>query len=118
MSSVTGTIPKPKVFGEQIMMYSLCKGFIRFFTLGLAEEISSKVDVISVQPGAVTTPMIRGYNGFGSCMPSVTVAGVFRDLGKINETYSYLLQMALNLLFFGQNTRNSSSLTLVAKNIS
>ena len=84
MSSAAGLVPV-----KAWTMYSVCKSFLRFFTLGIHTEFKNKYDIISVAPAFITTAMTGGMTGFGVCMPETTVTNVLNDLGKQNETHGF-----------------------------
>lgn len=81
MSSQAGILSAPMIFN-----YSIVKSFLRFFTLGLQEEIKSKVDVLCVCPGFVRTNLTAKLPfKVPMCEPVVTVEKAFTDLGKISQ---------------------------------
>ena len=43
-------------------MYAGTKGYDQFFSLALGDELKENVDVLTVQPGLVSTPMTSGYS--------------------------------------------------------
>ena len=83
-ASVAGVLPS-----KDTIVYSICKAFLRFFTLGIHTEFKNKYDIISVEPGFVSTNLIANYKGFGVCEPETTAETVFNDLGKQCETHGY-----------------------------
>jgi 17beta-estradiol 17-dehydrogenase / very-long-chain 3-oxoacyl-CoA reductase len=64
LSSIFGEINCP-----YHSVYSGTKRFLDVFSRSLAMEVSSKVDVMSLKPLMVTTPMTRNSKSFGAISP-------------------------------------------------
>lgn len=83
LSSMLGCYPCPHA-----TVYSCTKAYLRFFSYGLREEVGDKIDVLSVEPGRVSTDMT--YNPKpNEWIASVDecVKGAMKELGRGPETY-------------------------------
>jgi len=69
-------------------IYCATKNFNKFFTVALSEEYKSrkKVDIMSVAPFFVTTPMTFGKKGILFITPEQCVEGCLKKLGYENCT--------------------------------
>ncbi|CAG9333343.1 unnamed protein product [Blepharisma stoltei] len=100
LSSIASTFPMP---GSGI--YSADKSFDNLFSLIVAEEAKylmkgkgSKIDVLSVRPGFVDTPMTKSLS-FRPLLTSVneSIEPICRALGSVNYTYGHWKHTLLGL---------------------
>ncbi|KAL4476518.1 hypothetical protein ABPG74_010251 [Tetrahymena malaccensis] len=71
-------------------MYGASKSFNDYFSRSLSEEYKGRLDILSVRPGWVNTPMTDGINEkFFEITPEQCAHNVLRQLGRTNLTYGH-----------------------------
>ena len=67
-------------------IYSATKAYLRMFTYALSEEMTRKVDFLTVNLGYTSTPMIGNRKDIFTAQPEDSAYGILRDLGRYRET--------------------------------
>ncbi|EAR88258.2 oxidoreductase, short chain dehydrogenase/reductase family protein (macronuclear) [Tetrahymena thermophila SB210] len=71
-------------------MYGGTKSFNDYFSRSLSEEYKGKLDVLSVKPGWVNTPMTDGIPGkFLEITPEQCASNILKQLGRTNLTFGH-----------------------------
>jgi len=74
--------------GGRGAVYAGTKGYDQWFSLALGDELKENVDVLTVQPGLVATPMTSKYSkNVKAVSPKEHVEGALKYLGR--ERYAY-----------------------------
>jgi len=71
---------------KDIQVAAASKAFNRAFSNALNEEYAKRIDVLSVNPGMVRTPMTKKVEGFGVVEVEDVVKDSLRKLGNLQET--------------------------------
>jgi len=97
LSSVVGTYPL-----TYFSQYGSAKAFNHFLSKGIEYEESNKIDIMSVKPFYVTSPLsgLSVSNGFDIVTPAQCVNGSLDCLGYENETCGYLSHQLLSNMYY------------------
>lgn len=82
-SSCTGKFPS-----HHVNVYPMSKQILDIYTRNIARESSQNVDVLSVRPFGVVTPMMKMLRGKFMITPEDCVISTLADLGKTDTTYT------------------------------
>lgn len=98
LSSILGTSPTPHA-----LIYSCTKVYLRYFSAGLREEVGDKIDILSVEPGVVSTDfeMNPDPNYFTATVDEC-VQGSMKELGRGIETHG-ARKHALGAWYYNMN---------------
>ncbi|CAI2373807.1 unnamed protein product [Moneuplotes crassus] len=84
----------------QSIVYSMTKGFIRFFTLGLGSEAEKNLDIFLVSPGFVSTYMCDFRKEADTISPETCVSNAVRALGQLEQTETSMMCRFLSRYLF------------------
>lgn len=84
----------------QSIIYSMTKGFIRFFTLGLQSESKKNLDIFLVSPGFVSTYMCDFRKEADTISPETCVSNALRALGQLEQTEASMMCRFLSRYLF------------------
>ncbi|KAL4476519.1 hypothetical protein ABPG74_010252 [Tetrahymena malaccensis] len=71
-------------------MYGASKSFNNYFSRSLSEEYKGKLDILSVKPSWVNTPMTNGYKDkLLEITPEQCVTIILKQLGRTNSTFGH-----------------------------
>ena len=70
------------------LIYSCTKVYLRFFSYGLREEVGDRIDVLSVEPGMVSTDITKNpKTTYWVASVDECVQGALKELGRGPETF-------------------------------